>query len=161
MSRHARLCAIALALSCTQPLHADAPAVANPATAVAAPRPGAPTALPPVAEAATPVAGVDRVPPATSPPARTPARGASALQLETTQITGNRELPKVMVIVPWKSAEPAELAGRPLNSLVEEVLTPVDRGVMRRTLDYYRLLAPGETPVTEVKQAAEIDTTDQ
>ena len=136
MSRHACLCVIALALSCVQPLHADE----APAPSEAGAKPAA----------------------SSSPAARNDAaRGASALQLETTQITGNRELPKVMVIVPWKSAEPAELAGRPLNSLVEEVLTPIDRDVMRRTLDYYRLLAPGEVPVTEVKQAAEIDTTDQ
>ena len=36
---------------------------------------------------------------------------------------------KVMVIVPWKTAEPAALAGRPINNLVEEVLTPIDRDV--------------------------------
>jgi len=134
MSLHARLCVIALALSCAQPLPADE-------------APAGPVTPPPVASS--------------SAARNDPARGKSALQLETTQITGNRELPKVMVIVPWKNAEPAGLAGRPLNSLVEEVLTPIDRDVMRRTLDYYRLLAPGETPATEVKQAAETDTTDQ
>jgi hypothetical protein len=95
------------------------------------------------------------------PPGASTRSGSSALQLETTQITGNRELPKVMVIVPWKNAEPAELAGRPINSLVEEVLTPIDRDVMRRTLDYYRLLAPEATSTDDAKQAAEIESTDQ
>ena len=159
MSRHARLCVIALALACVQPLHADeaaAGAGTPPAASVGAPAPG--MAVP--SASAPSDAGAKSA--ASSSAARNDAaRGASALQLETTQITGNRELPKVMVIVPWKSAEPAELAGRPLNSLVAEVLTPIDRDVMRRTLDYYRLLAPGEVPVNEVKQAAEIDTTDQ
>ena len=83
------------------------------------------------------------------------------LQLETTQITGNRELPKVMVIVPWKTAEPAALAGRPVNSLVEEVLTPIDRDVMRRTLDYYKLLAETPAPAADTEQAARTDTTNQ
>ena len=157
----ARLCVIALALSCAQSLQADdAPAgLGTPSAAgAAAPAPGTDAST-----ASSPSdASAGAKPAAASSAGRSdPARGASALQLQTTQITGNRELPKVMVIVPWKSAEPAELAGRPLNSLVEEVLTPIDRGVMRRTLDYYRLLAPGEAPVTEVKQAAEIDTTDQ
>jgi hypothetical protein len=69
------------------------------------------------------------------------ATATETLQLETTQITGNRELPKVMVIVPWKDAEPGALAGRPINSLVEETLAPIDREVMRRTLDYYKLVA--------------------
>jgi hypothetical protein len=86
---------------------------------------------------------------------------ARDLQLETTQITGNRELPKVMVIVPWKTAEPAALAGRPVNSLVEEVLTPIDRDVMRRTLDYYKLLAETPAPATDAEQAARTDTTNQ
>lgn len=85
--------------------------------------------------------------------AKAPAR-SGPLELETTQITGNRELPKVMVIVPWKDAEPAALPGRPINSLVEEVLTPVDRDVMRRTLDYYRLLA-GTNATSDVAPAAQ------
>ena len=92
---------------------------------------------------------------------RPPPAKAGELRLETTQITGNRELPKVMVIVPWKTAEPAELAGRPVNSLVEEVLTPIDRDVMRRTLDYYKLLAESAAPGTQGEQAAQTDTTNQ
>jgi hypothetical protein len=153
MSMHARCCIVALAISCVPLAHADdvpsagvAPAPAD----VAAPSGTAP-------EHASPSAAGMRPSPDGSH-----ARGSSAaIQLETAQITGNRELPKVMVIVPWKDAEPAELAGRPLNSLVEEVLTPIDRDVMRRTLDYYRLVAPGAASVDDVKQAAEIDTTDQ
>ena len=106
--------------------------------------------------------------PATSAPAAAQASRVSEtkgaprdLQLETTQITGNRELPKVMVIVPWKTAEPAALAGRPVNSLVEEVLTPIDRDVMRRTLDYYKLLAETPAPATDAEQAVQTDSTNQ
>jgi hypothetical protein len=92
---------------------------------------------------------------------RSPAEKSGELRLGTTQITGNRELPKVMVIVPWKAADPAPLAGRPVNSLVEEALTPIDRDVMRRTLDYYKLLAATPAPEAGVEQAAGTDTTDQ
>ena len=59
------------------------------------------------------------------------------LELDPTAITGNRELPKVMVIVPWKKADLGELAGRPANSLLDEVLEPVDREVFRRELRYF------------------------
>lgn len=59
------------------------------------------------------------------------------LQLDSSRITGNRELPRVMVIVPWKRSAPGALAGRPLNSLMDEVLTPVDREVFVRRLKYY------------------------
>jgi hypothetical protein len=62
------------------------------------------------------------------------------LELDPTAITGNRELPKVMVIVPWKKAELGELTGRPANSLLNEVLAPVDREVFRRELRYFEAL---------------------
>ncbi len=62
------------------------------------------------------------------------------LELDPTSITGNRELPKVMVIVPWKRAELGDLEGRPANSLLNEVLQPVDREVFRRELRYFEAL---------------------
>ena len=62
------------------------------------------------------------------------------LELDPTSITGNRELPKVMVIVPWKKADLGELTGRPANSLLNEVLEPVDREVFRRELRYFEVL---------------------
>ena len=62
------------------------------------------------------------------------------LELDPTAITGNRELPKVMVIVPWKRAELGDLTGRPANSLLNEVLEPVDRAVFRRELRYFEAL---------------------
>jgi hypothetical protein len=62
------------------------------------------------------------------------------LELDPTAITGNRELPKVMVIVPWKRADLGDLTGRPANSLLNEVLAPVDREVFRRELRYFEAL---------------------
>jgi hypothetical protein len=72
--------------------------------------------------------------------ARGTGRGSDRLELDTTQITGNRELPKVLYIVPWKRADLGDLTGRPVNSLLDEVLTPVDRDVFRRENRYYRSL---------------------
>jgi len=63
------------------------------------------------------------------------------LELDPTSITGNRELPKVMVIVPWKRADLGALEGRPANSLLNEVLGPVDREVFRREIRYFDALA--------------------
>ncbi|MEO7385549.1 MAG: hypothetical protein ABIX37_01300 [Gammaproteobacteria bacterium] len=65
---------------------------------------------------------------------------AGPLNLDTTAIRGNQELPKVLYIVPWKDPAMAELAGRPVNSLVEEVLAPVDREVFRRQTRYFSQL---------------------
>jgi len=65
------------------------------------------------------------------------AYAEDTLTLDGATIVGNRELPKALHIVPWKSAEAGELAGRPMNSLVDEILAPVDRDVFLRELEYY------------------------
>lgn len=64
------------------------------------------------------------------------------LELDATQITGNRELPKVLYIVPWKRPDLGDLMGRPANSLLDEVLEPVDRDVFKRQNRYYQALQP-------------------
>lgn len=58
------------------------------------------------------------------------------VDLDKTQIIGNRELPKVLYIVPWKKPLPGELAGRPSVSVLDEVLAPVDRDVFRRQIQF-------------------------
>jgi hypothetical protein len=79
-------------------------------------------------------------------PGSTKPKGKSLdrLELDTTQITGNRELPKVLYIVPWKRSDLGDLVGKPVNSLLDEVLTPVDRDVFKRENRYYRALTPAE-----------------
>jgi hypothetical protein len=68
------------------------------------------------------------------------SRADDQVRLETSTVTGNRELPKVMVIVPWKKAAPGEIPGRPVESLLDEAVAPVEREVFRARLDYYREL---------------------
>ena len=87
--------------------------------------------------------------PATAPPAaenRSPSKAMDRLELEQTTITGNRELPKVMYVVPWKKADLGDLNGRPANSLLDEVLAPVDRDVFRREVAYFGALATDSSP---------------
>jgi hypothetical protein len=91
------------------------------------------------------------VPTATANTARAPAAAARTggevrpvvidrLDLGTTSITGNQELPKVLYIVPWKRSDLGDLIGRPVNSLLDEVLAPVDPEVFERHLSYYETL---------------------
>jgi hypothetical protein len=56
--------------------------------------------------------------------------------IDRTQIIGNRELPKVLYIVPWKKPLPGDLSGRPLVSVLDEAMAPVDRDVFRRQVNY-------------------------
>ena len=77
------------------------------------------------------------------------AAGASAqdrADIDRTQILGNRELPKVLYIVPWKKPLPGDLAGRPLVSVLDEALAPVDRDVFRRQVNYHGQVAAKAAP---------------
>ena len=71
---------------------------------------------------------------------------ADRLDLDTTVVTGNRELPKVLYIVPWKKAELGELPAQPFNTLLDEVLAPVDREEFRREVKYYGTVAAKDPP---------------
>jgi hypothetical protein len=109
----------------------------------------APTAAPQSPPPAAPQAArpADTRPATAGAAANKPAAKGNAkdrLDLESTQITGNRELPKVLYIVPWRSAELGDLVGRPVNSLLDEVLEPVDRDVFRRQNRYFEALQPNE-----------------
>lgn len=59
------------------------------------------------------------------------------LELEGMAVIGNRELPKALFIVPWKDPEAGLAPDRPVNSLIDEALAPVDPDVFRRKLDYF------------------------
>ena len=135
------LCAALLLLACAAIAQEAVPPPDNlepgvntsaPAQVPARPAPAqpAPAAQKPAAPAAT---------------ANKPAQKGNAkdrLDLDSTQITGNRELPKVMYIVPWRNSELGDLVGRPVNSLLDEVLEPVDRDVFRRQNRYFEALQP-------------------
>jgi hypothetical protein len=95
------------------------PAAERPAAAVSAQPAAAPAPTPAVASTGT------------------PARAMDSLDLGTTSITGNAELPKVLYIVPWKKSDLGDLVGRPVNTLLDEVLAPVDPAVFERHLSYY------------------------
>jgi hypothetical protein len=84
---------------------------------------------------------------ATAEPA---GRAHDRLQLDTTAVTGNRELPKVMSIVPWKAAEPPGGPDRPMGSLIEEVLAPVDRDEFQREITYFRDLTSQSVPMQSI-----------
>ncbi len=96
--------------------------------------PAVDTSAPPVQENGAEATSEARAP-------RVISRTNDRLELDTTVVTGNRELPKVLYIVPWKKADLGDLPGQPFNTLVDEVLTPVDRDVFRREVTYYGVIA--------------------
>jgi hypothetical protein len=115
-----------------QPASAPTPPAARVVKAATA-APAAATGTSTAAKAAAPAAG--------GKSAKT-GKAMDRIDLDTTQITGNKELPKVMYVVPWKRADLGDLTGKPANSLVDEVLQPVDRDVFNREERYYHTVAP-------------------
>ena len=77
-----------------------------------------------------------RAPAAAPTPAPAPATAQDRADIDRQQIIGNRELPKVLYIVPWKKPLPGDLAGRPGGGLLDEALAPIDRDVFRRQIQY-------------------------
>jgi hypothetical protein len=129
------------------PAPATAPA-AKPAKATAQSEAGEPRAntspATPQSEAGEPRANTSSKPPSaagarahTQTGKKEPA-AADRLELGTATVTGDREQPKVMYIVPWKKSDIGDLAGKPMNSLVDEILAPVDRDVFKREVVYYK-----------------------
>ena len=75
--------------------------------------------------------------------------------IDKSQIIGNRELPKVLYIVPWKKPVPGDLSGRPMESVLDEALAPLDKDVFRRQVKYQTV------PDVKQDQAAVQDPTDK
>lgn len=125
-----------------------APAASDKATAPAASAPAA-RPEPKLSTTAQPRANTSdaRAPASSAAQATTkasPTRKANdRIDLDTTLVSGNRELPKVLYIVPWKKADIGDLPAQPFNTLLDEVLTPVDRDVFRREVTYYGAIANG------------------
>jgi hypothetical protein len=155
------LLGLAMQANAQQPAPATAPTGDPPASASdpapsAAPKPpkataqseaGEPRANTSKAANAQSEAGEPRANTSKSPPAATRASGVAGqkapgaidrLELGTATVTGDREQPKVMYIVPWKKSDIGDLAGKPMNSLVDEILAPVDRDVFKREVVYYK-----------------------
>ena len=59
------------------------------------------------------------------------------LQMEGTEITGNKELPRVLYIVPWKSVERFEISSPPIVSIMDQRLKPIERAAFKRQIHYH------------------------
>ncbi len=62
------------------------------------------------------------------------------IELDGTSIKGSRELPKVLYIVPWKSARLGILSVSAGSKSFDTEMEALDRDVFRRQVQYYGML---------------------
>ena len=65
------------------------------------------------------------------------------IQLDQTTVIDNHELPKITYIVPWQAAQLPEQEKPPLDNLIDNALSPLDRDVLRSQIHYYYEVTPG------------------
>jgi hypothetical protein len=106
-------------------------------SAPASPVPAAPSAAAKPSPTTPTASKVRNAPAAAAIPAAGAKNTADRLELGTATVTGDQEQPKVMYIVPWKKSDIGDLSGKPMNSLLDEALAPVDREEFKREVVYY------------------------
>ena len=74
------------------------------------------------------------------------------LQLEGTEITGNKELPMVLYILPWKSVERFDIESPPIVSVMDQKLVPLDRATFKRIINYHQAIYSRAEPVLPVTE---------
>lgn len=62
-------------------------------------------------------------------------------ELSGISIIGNKEAPKSLYIVPWKSSE-VGVESELVSSLMDDKLKPLDKEVFMRELEFYQLSLP-------------------
>ena len=65
------------------------------------------------------------------------AMAQQRLEMEGTSIIGNKELPNVLYIVPWKSTETVNFPSPPIESIMDQALKPLERNAFRRQVRYH------------------------
>ena len=71
------------------------------------------------------------------------------IEMQGTSIIGNKELPKVLYIVPWKGAEPVELGQPAFTSILDQSLLPVERPTFQRQVRFYETLYPQDDTASQ------------
>ena len=62
------------------------------------------------------------------------------IDMDAMSIIGNKELPNVLYILPWKQANLPEMVELPLSSLINDALQPLDRQTILRRQYYKQII---------------------
>jgi hypothetical protein len=79
-------------------------------------------------------------------PAHAQKKGEEAKVVLHSTITGNQEQPKVLYIVPWQGPGGTDSMAQPIQPLINDVFTPIDRQEFQRELKYRALATQPAAP---------------
>ncbi|MEM7562255.1 MAG: hypothetical protein AAF353_04290 [Pseudomonadota bacterium] len=82
----------------------------------------------------------------------TTAQAQERLELQGTEIIGNKELPRVLYIVPWKSVERFDIKSPPIISIMDQKLTTIDRASFKRKIHYHNAIFSKAEPAKTAKE---------
>ncbi len=74
--------------------------------------------------------------------AASPSHAQQRLEMEGTAVIGNRELPKILYIVPWKNPEPIAMDAPEYDSVLDQPMQPIERDSFRRRINYFGHIYP-------------------
>lgn len=74
-----------------------------------------------------------------------PAAGQGKDGTLTTNVVGSQEAPTVLNVVPWKDKEVKLEKKNPTSTILNQVLQPLDRDVLKREVQYFRSLQEQKT----------------
>jgi hypothetical protein len=75
-----------------------------------------------------------------------PVIAQQRLDMQGTSIIGNKELPNILTIVPWKSAEPVSLSTPSFDSVLDETPRTLERSTFQRQLDLFTTIYTEKKP---------------
>lgn len=69
----------------------------------------------------------------------THAYAQDRVDLEGTTIIGNRELPKILYVVPWKLVDQGHIISHPITRQISEDIAPINRDQFHNFLELHSL----------------------
>lgn len=74
------------------------------------------------------------------------------INMEALSIIGNKELPNILYILPWKHSDLPDMVELPLSGLINDALKPIDRKTLLRQQQYQRIINEQNTAINLTEQ---------
>src|SRR6056297_2585520 len=71
------------------------------------------------------------------------------ITMDSLQVIGNKEMPNILYILPWQTAQLPTMVELPLSGLIQDALQPVDRESILRRKYYQEVVVSSEPGRTE------------